>query len=184
MPQGKLIVIGWANFYSEPEVNRLCQDTNGGQYRFLIALPAGSELKAEQGKLYVHGIRIVNGVANDAIAGSAAPLRALPTTVVPFATATVPTLAGAYPTSPPIRAFLSRPRSSRTWPRASIVPPAIRSSALRSSQTRSNAISPPTPTGTRPMRAVISTSIYERSRTSPEAGIRPRFAPWSSSTPP
>jgi len=82
-----------ANFDSEPAVNRSCQDDQGGKHRFFAALPFGY---GADSKLFVHGIRVVNGVANDAIAGSGTQLRHLPAPEMPFPTPTAPALAGSY----------------------------------------------------------------------------------------
>lgn len=82
-----------ANFDSEPAVNRECKDDQGGKHRFLISLPFGYN---DESRLYVHGIRVVNGVPNDAIAGSGVPLRRLDAPEMPFATATVPAFSGSY----------------------------------------------------------------------------------------
>ena len=44
----------------------------------------------------MHGIRVVNGVANEAIAGSGMTLRRLDVPQLPFRAATVPVIAGSY----------------------------------------------------------------------------------------
>lgn len=95
-PQGELAVVGWANFDSEDSISRRCHDTGRGQHRFFVALPPGVERKAEDGKLYVHGIRVVNGVSNAAITGSGRRFRYLSSLAVPFSSRTVPALAGSY----------------------------------------------------------------------------------------
>ena len=82
-----------ANFYSEPAVNQACQDRQGGQHRFLVALPFEYGFDS---RLFVHGIRVVNGVANEAIAGSGMALRRLDVPQLPFRAATVPSIAGSY----------------------------------------------------------------------------------------
>src|SRR5215471_8451823 len=82
-----------ANFDSEPAVNRDCQDQDGGKHRFLAALPFGY---GEKNTLFVNGIRVVNGVPNDAIAGSGRPLHHLDAPEMPFRTATVPNISGSY----------------------------------------------------------------------------------------
>src|SRR6516162_76138 len=56
-----------ANLDNEPAVNAACQDRGGGKHRFLIVLPYGY---APDSPLAVHGLRIVDGVPNDAVAGS------------------------------------------------------------------------------------------------------------------
>jgi hypothetical protein len=48
----------------------------------------------------VHGIRIVDGVSNAAIAGSGLPLRHFGTPQVPYQTPTVPPIASTYHTDP------------------------------------------------------------------------------------
>jgi hypothetical protein len=90
-----------ANFYSEAAVNQSCQDLRGGKHRFLVALPFGYGFES---KLFVHGIRVVNGVANEAIAGSGMALHRLDMPQVPFPAATVPAIAGSY------RPLTERPR--------------------------------------------------------------------------
>jgi hypothetical protein len=80
-----------ADLYSEPAVAKACQDHANGRHRFLIALPYGY---GADGKFYVHGIRVVDGVANDAIAGSGAKLAHRPGPAVPYQA--LPPLAGAY----------------------------------------------------------------------------------------
>lgn len=82
-----------ANFASEPAVNRACQDGADGAHRFFAALPFGVP---PDERLFVHGIRVVDGVPNDAIAGSGAPLRRADHLRVPFARPSVPPLAGSY----------------------------------------------------------------------------------------
>jgi hypothetical protein len=82
-----------ANLDSEPAVNRICQDDQGGRHRFLAALPFGY---GTESTLFVHGIRVANGVANDAIDGSGKPLRRLDTPEMPFPTPTVPAISGSY----------------------------------------------------------------------------------------
>jgi hypothetical protein len=65
-----------ANLFSEPGVAEVCRDSEGGKHRFLLVLPYGS---GPQSKLSVHGIRVLDGVPNDLIAGSGQdfPLRPL-----------------------------------------------------------------------------------------------------------
>jgi hypothetical protein len=82
-----------ANFYSEAAVNRACEDRQGGKHRFLVALPFGYGFDS---KFFVHGIRVVDGVANEAIAGSGMALRRLDIPQLPFPAATVPAIAGSY----------------------------------------------------------------------------------------
>jgi hypothetical protein len=82
-----------ANFYSEAAVNQACQDRQGGKHRFLVALPFGYGFDS---RFFVHGIRIVDGVANEAIAGSGIALRRLDMPQLPFAAATVPPISGSY----------------------------------------------------------------------------------------
>jgi len=60
-----------ANLFSEPGVATACHDSGGGKHRFIIVLPYGY---GRQSNLSVHGIRIVDGVPNDLIAGSGAKL--------------------------------------------------------------------------------------------------------------
>ncbi|MBV8412088.1 MAG: hypothetical protein JOY64_30990 [Alphaproteobacteria bacterium] len=86
-----------ANFQSEATVNGACHDTAGGQHRFLVALPFGY---TERNLYDAHGIRLVDGVPNDAISGSGKPLRDLGVPSMPFRSATVPPLSGTYVPSP------------------------------------------------------------------------------------
>ena len=95
-PPGTLAVVGWANFDSEAAVNQTCQDRGNGQHRFFVALPPGLEHQAQQGKLFVHGIRVVDGVPNAAIDGSGSPVHSSPSIGVPFNAPTVPLLSGTY----------------------------------------------------------------------------------------
>jgi hypothetical protein len=95
-PPGTLAVVGWANFDNEPGVSQACQDRAHGQHRFFVALPPGVERQAQQGKLFVHGIRVVDGVPNAAIGGSGSPLHSSPAIGVPFNTPTVPPVSGTY----------------------------------------------------------------------------------------
>jgi hypothetical protein len=82
-----------ANFYSEPAVNQACQDQQGGKHRFLVALPFGYGFDS---RLFVHGIRVVDGVANEAIAGSGMALRRFDVPQLAFRAATAPAIAGSY----------------------------------------------------------------------------------------
>ena len=82
-----------ANFDSEPAVNQSCHDDQGGKHRFFAALPFGYTADS---KLFVHGIRVVNGVANDAITGSGQPLRHLPAPEMPFPYPAAPAISGSY----------------------------------------------------------------------------------------
>jgi hypothetical protein len=75
------VVAGKANVYSEPAVAQACRDNAGGKHRFLIVLPFGH---GQESTFFVHGIRVVDGVANDAIAGSGKPLVQLPGRTVPY----------------------------------------------------------------------------------------------------
>lgn len=95
-PRGTLVLQNKADFDSEPAVNQACQDRGNGKHRFLVALPSDIARKGEAGKLFVHGIRVVSGVENAAIAGSGAPLHRLDALTTPFITATPLVLAGSY----------------------------------------------------------------------------------------
>ena len=90
---GKLapILAETANLYSEPEVNQACQDRQGGKHRFLIVLPYSY---GPDSHLAVHGLRIVDGVPNDAIVGSDTKLPLLAGPSAPYPA--LPRLAGAY----------------------------------------------------------------------------------------
>jgi hypothetical protein len=82
-----------ANFYNEAAVAKVCQDRQGGKHRFLVALPFG---RGFDSRFFVHCIRVVGGVANEAIAGSGIALRRLDVPQLPFRAATVPAMAGSY----------------------------------------------------------------------------------------
>jgi hypothetical protein len=82
-----------ANFYGEAAVNQACHDQQSGKHRFLVALPFGYGFDS---KFFVHGIRVVDGVANEAIAGSGVALRRLDMPQLPFPAATVPAIVGSY----------------------------------------------------------------------------------------
>jgi hypothetical protein len=88
-----LVVPAWANLESEPAVDKVCHDAEGGAHRFLILMPPDLFAHGDK-KLYVHGIRVVNGVPNDAIAGSGTKLKELPGLAVPHPT--LPVLSGNY----------------------------------------------------------------------------------------
>jgi hypothetical protein len=60
-----------ANLFSEPGVAQVCRDTGGGKHRFILVLPYGLGLESN---LSIHGIRVVDGVPNDLIAGSGTKL--------------------------------------------------------------------------------------------------------------
>jgi hypothetical protein len=85
-----LLLVQFANLYSEPAVGQACRDHNG-EHRFMILLPYGY---GPQSKIWVHGIRVVEGVANEAIAGSAEKLSRLPGPLLPYPA--YPRLAGSY----------------------------------------------------------------------------------------
>jgi len=80
-----------ANLDNEPAVNAACQDRGGGKHRFLIVLPYGY---APDSPLAVHGLRIVDGVPNDAVSGSGTKLPLLSGPIAPYPE--LPSLAGAY----------------------------------------------------------------------------------------
>lgn len=79
-----------ADLFSEPGVAEVCRDHEDGKHRFILALPYGY---GPDSKPSVHGIRVVEGVPNDLIAGSgqSLPVRALDP---PYAT--IPDLRGTY----------------------------------------------------------------------------------------
>jgi hypothetical protein len=74
------VIAGKANLESDGSVGQACQDRQGGKHRFFISLPAGH---GRERSFFVNGIRVVDGVANDAIAGSGTPLARLPGVQVP-----------------------------------------------------------------------------------------------------
>lgn len=79
-----------ADLYSEPAVQEACHDRSFGQHRFVIALPYSYR---PESKLSVHGIRVVDGVPNDLIAGSGTKLALRPLNLPYHA---LPHLTGAY----------------------------------------------------------------------------------------
>jgi len=64
-----------ANLFSEPGVAQACRDSEGGKHRFIVVLPYGY---GPESSLSIHGIRVVDGVPNDLIAGSGAKLALKP----------------------------------------------------------------------------------------------------------
>lgn len=106
--KGTLVVVGKADRANEPAVNQACRDGSGHKHRFDVPIPTASLAAVQGQKIYVHGIRIANGVPNDAIAASGTlafpappPLRDAP--------ASYPPLAGVYRASPEHpRVFVSR----------------------------------------------------------------------------
>jgi hypothetical protein len=97
-----LAVAGQANMASEPAIGEACQDHEGGKHRFLILLPPQVVADSQNTRLYVHGIRVVDGVPNDAIAGSGTRLADLPGFSSPHSA--IPVLSGAY------RSLVEHPR--------------------------------------------------------------------------
>ncbi len=76
--------------FSEPGVARACRDSGGGKHRFIIVLPYGY---GPESNLSIHGIRVVDGVPNDLIAGSGTKL-ALKPFDAPYPA--LPPLGGSY----------------------------------------------------------------------------------------
>ena len=64
-----------ANLFSEPGVARVCRDSGGGKHRFIVVLPYGL---GPESNLSIHGIRVLNEVPNDLIAGSGTKLALKP----------------------------------------------------------------------------------------------------------
>src|SRR5580692_5857702 len=79
-----------ANLFSEPGVAQVCRDSGGGKHRFIVVLPYGYGPESNPS---IHGIRIVNGVPNDLIAGSG-PKLALKPLDPPYPA--LPPLGGSY----------------------------------------------------------------------------------------
>jgi hypothetical protein len=103
-PKGTLVGTGMANLDSEPAVAQACQDPAGGKHRFVVELPDPALAKR---KLYIHAIRIINGVENAAIHGSGAPLARLSKMQFPMLAAfAVPSGAYHSPTGHP-RVFMT-----------------------------------------------------------------------------
>jgi hypothetical protein len=96
--------VGIANLDSESAVGQACQD-HEGRHRFVIELPAKLVANGHKSKVYVRGIRVVDGVANAAIAGSGVLLADLPTVAMQF-----PTLAAFRPLSGRYRPMAQHPR--------------------------------------------------------------------------
>jgi hypothetical protein len=65
---------GKANLESEAAIGQACQDGGAGKHRFFVSLPSGH---GGEPTFFVHGIRIVDGVTNDAISGSGTALKHL-----------------------------------------------------------------------------------------------------------
>ncbi|MGG1948446.1 hypothetical protein AB1286_32575 [Trinickia sp. NRRL B-1857] len=80
-----------ADLFSEPGVAQACRTSVAGKHRFVLVLPYGY---GPNSILAVHGLRIVDGVPNDAIAGSGTKLPVLAAPAVPYAPLPRPT--GAY----------------------------------------------------------------------------------------
>ncbi|MBV8642572.1 MAG: hypothetical protein JO225_01480 [Candidatus Eremiobacteraeota bacterium] len=87
------VTAGQANFFSEPAIAQRRGDGGAGQHRFFVTLPYGYGAGTT---FYVNGIRVVNGVPNDELAGSGAPPRRLARAEIPFPEASVPPVAGTY----------------------------------------------------------------------------------------
>jgi len=79
-----------ANLFSEPGVAQACRDSGGGKHRFIVVLPYGL---GPESNLSIHGIRVVNGVPNDLIAGSGTKLAPKPLDT-PYSA--LPPLGGSY----------------------------------------------------------------------------------------
>ena len=79
-----------ANLFSEPGVAEACRDSGGGKHRFIVVLPYGY---GRESNLSIYGIRVVDGVPNDLIAGSGAKL-ALKPLDAPYPA--LPPLGGSY----------------------------------------------------------------------------------------
>ena len=100
-----------ADLFSEPGVAEVCRESGGGKHRFILVLPYGY---GPQSKLSVHGIRVVDGVPNDLIAGSGqnfpprpldAPYPVLPDLKGTYRTLTHP---GVFMTAGELRDIASR----------------------------------------------------------------------------
>jgi hypothetical protein len=92
--QRTLVVAGQANRASEPAIDESCRDHDGGHHRFLILLPPQFVADSENARLYVHGIRVMDSVPNDAIARSGTRLADLPGFTPPHPA--FPALSGVY----------------------------------------------------------------------------------------
>jgi hypothetical protein len=79
-----------ANLFSEAGVGKACRDPEDGKHRFILVLPYGY---GPQSKPSLHGIRVVDGVPNDLIAGSGHQLSLQPLDP-PYPT--LPNLGGTY----------------------------------------------------------------------------------------
>jgi len=85
-----LLIVQFADLFNEPAVAAACQDRESN-HRFLVLLPHGY---GPDSKLYVHGIRLVDGVANEAVAGSGQKLVRLPVLATLYPP--LPRLVGTY----------------------------------------------------------------------------------------
>jgi hypothetical protein len=88
--QKALLIVQYAGLYSEPSIGAACQD-RAGAHRFFILLPFGY---GPDSKVEIHGIRVAEGVSNDAIEGSGKKLTLLPAPHTP--SPDLPRLAGQY----------------------------------------------------------------------------------------
>jgi len=88
--QKTLLIAQFAGLYSEPSIGAACQD-RAGSHRFFILLPFGY---GPDSKVEIHGIRVVDGIPNDAIEGSGKKLTLLPAPHTP--SLDLPRLAGQY----------------------------------------------------------------------------------------
>jgi len=86
-----LIAYKWANLPNEPGVANACQDRGAGMHRFMVVLPYDY---GPASPIDVHGIRVVDGVPNDSIAGSNQPLATIPMPAIHHPPH--PPLAGTY----------------------------------------------------------------------------------------
>lgn len=100
-----------ANLFSEAGVGEVCRDRDEGKHRFILALPYGYR---PQSKPVLHGIRVVDGVPNDPIAGSGqqpaprpldAPYPALPNLGGSYRSLTHP---GVFMTASELKGIASR----------------------------------------------------------------------------
>jgi hypothetical protein len=99
-----LVEDGAANLDSESGVGKVCQDREGGKHRFVIELPSELVTHGRNSKLYVRGVRIMDGVG-PAIAGSGKLLADLPAATMQF-----PTLSSFRPLSGSYRSVAQHPR--------------------------------------------------------------------------
>ncbi len=136
-PERVKVADGEANFDDEPTVDEVCGNATGHAHRFLVLLAPGTFDAGRDRRLYVPGIRLVDGVPNDAIPGSGSVLPQIPGPAPP------------HPVLPAIGGHTVGPQitrgSSRTGPRST----ASQHKSIASGATRARGL-PTSPIGCGP----------------------------------